>query len=476
MMKRRIMSAWLEHYAIERFMRNHHGDGPLVLYWRQKNADRIYALNHSARQAGLTLGMGLGDARSFCANLRIAPADIDADARDLNRLARELGKFSPWVATDGDDGILLDITGSAHLFGGEDHMSLQVKAALRQRGFHAHIAIAKTRAAAWAFSHFGNQDVRKLPVAALRIDHSQIMRLERLGLRHISDLTPLPRASLARRFGMGLLERLDAVLELRHEPIMPLAQPVFFATKMNFPEPIGLLADVMMGIERLLAPLCQKMRDHHIAARAIRLGLRRVDGRDEVIEIGFARPMRSEAQIFRLIGVHVEKIDAGFGFDQIRVHAHRIEAIDEEMMTGAHNQSLDDLFTRIGNRIGFENIRKPSGRDTHLPDQAIEFIRYDEPEMPVMPSSAHRPYVMFEPEWIWGHGMTPPLEFKWRRMRFRVASSQGPERISPQWWRQNLAWKSGVRDYWRVATLEGRRLWLFYTPQNPAWYVHGEFA
>ncbi len=61
-------------------------------------------------------------------------------------------------------------------------------------------------------------------------------------------------------------------------------------------------------------------------------------------------------------------------------------------------------------------------------------------------------------------------------MTFRVERATGPERIAPEWWLSDENWRSGVRDYWKVETKQGRRLWLFYTPQNPGWFVQGQFA
>jgi protein ImuB len=61
-------------------------------------------------------------------------------------------------------------------------------------------------------------------------------------------------------------------------------------------------------------------------------------------------------------------------------------------------------------------------------------------------------------------------------MALTTGRAIGPERICPEWWMEDEAWRSGLRDYWRVETQEGRRLWLFFTPQAPSWFVQGEFA
>ena len=138
---------------------------------------------------------------------------------------------------------------------------------------------------------------------------------------------------------------------------------------------------------------------------------------------------------------------------------------------------LDDLISRIGTRIGLENIQRFLPADSHIPEQS--FIHapaaYSEPEggWAVL---TPRPLTLFPPEPISARGSAPPADFRWRRMHLSAARVTGPERILPEWWLDRPAWRSGMRDYWQVETHQGRRLWLFHTPQDPGWFVHGEFA
>jgi protein ImuB len=61
-------------------------------------------------------------------------------------------------------------------------------------------------------------------------------------------------------------------------------------------------------------------------------------------------------------------------------------------------------------------------------------------------------------------------------MEMTTRLADGPERITPEWWFDDPGWRSGVRDYWRVETAQGARLWMFHTLQDQGWFVQGEFA
>jgi protein ImuB len=174
------------------------------------------------------------------------------------------------------------------------------------------------------------------------------------------------------------------------------------------------------------------------------------------------------------------EVDAGFGIDQIRLEATQIEDLLVQQVShvaDSRNEKLDDLVTRLGTRIGLENIQRFLPADSHIPERSfiIAATAYSTPESG-WSSLQPRPLILFPPEPIGGTDHRPPARFFWRRMALTTARATGPERIAPAWWLEEENWRSGLRDYWRVEAAQGRRLWLFYTPQNPGWFVQGEFA
>lgn len=486
---RRVVSLWFPRLASDRVLRLRPVDAPFALTLNQNNTDRLYCLNAQAEAAGLHRHMPLADARAFCPDLISAPATPEQDKRFLAALRRWATRYCPWVGLEGTDGLVLDVTGAAHLWGGEAAMLADMRDRIERSGLSVRIGLADTRGAAWALAHHGEgvaephatpKAIGLLPVAALRLEEEMVVALQRLGLRRIADLAATPRAPLARRFGPGLLMRLDQALGTQPEPITALAEPPHYGVRLTLPEPIGLVADVMAGTARLLDQLCARLKAHEAGARSLCLTLRRVDRGSQQVELRLASAMRDPARILPLFERGVGAIDSGFGIDQMRLEAVQVEALPVQQvnaLNAGHADRLDDLITRIGMRIGLENIQRFLPADSHIPERSFLVMpaAWSRPEGAWI-SPRPRPLRIFPPEAIAANGPRPPARFRWRRMAMTTARATGPERIAPEWWLDEEGWRSGVRDYWQVETHQGRRLWLFHTPLTSGWFVQGEFA
>ena len=324
-----------------------------------------------------------------------------------------------------------------------------------------------------------------MPITALRVDPDTAAGLARLGLTRIRDLLPLPRAPLAKRFGPGLILRLDQALGVQPEPVAAAPDPPHFGVRMTLPEPIGLQSDVMEGLARLLDRLCTTLALHHMGARRVRLELRRVDRGSAQVEIGLARPMRDPARIAALFRKGVEEIDAGFGIDALRLSAPITEPLAPEQIGGGtsvrQEDALADLISRLGNRIGFDRVLRMLPAESKIPERSFLLApaAYSAAEKTFPQGGPPRPILLFLPEPVTtteGRPGRPPVQFFWRRMRLSTLRATGPERIAPEWWFDDPAWRTGLRDYWRIETREGPRLWLFHTPQDTNWFAQGEFA
>jgi protein ImuB len=493
-MGRRILSVWFPRLASDAALRRRPVAGAFALWHRAGNADHVHCLNPAAAARGLRRGMTLADARALCPDLVTRPADLPTEAAALRALVRWAGRYSPFVARDGADGIVADISGVAHLFGGEPVLADDLAARLARAGIAAATGIADTRGAAWALARHGGgialpgataEALRPLPVGALRIDSDTVARLLRLGLARIGDLMLQPRAPLARRFGPSLVMQLDRATGQSAEPVAPDRDPPHYGIRLTLPEPIGRTEDVMAGLARLLERLCEKLAEHQDGARRLRLELRRVDGETALAEIGLARPLRDAAVMARLFARAVDDIDAGFGIDQLRLTAPLTEPLAPAQIAtaraGEADQRLADLITQLGNRLGFDCIARLLPADSHIPERGFLTVpaAFSAPHPAAWPAARPRPVLMFPPEPVFGvadDDPRPPAAFRWRGVDFATARAGGPERIAPEWWFDDPAWRSGLRDYWAVETTQGRRLWLFHTPQAPAWAVQGEFA
>jgi len=443
--------------------------------------------------------MALTDARAICPDLATRPADLAREAAALAGLRRWAGRYAPMVATDGVDGLMADISGVPHLFGGEADLRDDLQARLERAGLQAASAIAGTRGAAHALARHGGgivadgrlaEGIGHLPVTALRVDHDTAEALARVGLARIADVIHLPRAPLARRFGPGLVLRLDQALGAQAEPVAAEPDTPHFGVRMTLPEPIGKQEDVMAGLARLLERLCAKLAQHRMGARRVRFELRRVDRGSAQVEIGLARPMRDPVRIAALFAKGVDEIDSGFGIDALRLSAPVIEALAPEQIGSGpairFEDALADLLSSVGNRIGFDRVLRLLPATSLIPERSFLLApaAYSIAEPMRHRAGTKRPITLFPPEPVTAASGTPPASFRWRRMRFTTLRATGPERITPEWWFDDPAWRSGLRDYWRIETQEGPRLWLFVTPQaqgwngpqDANWYVQGEFA
>ncbi|MFQ5624237.1 MAG: DNA polymerase Y family protein [Paracoccaceae bacterium] len=554
MPQRRILSIWFPRLAAERVMRGHAplAEAPFAVTAEVANAMTLASLNAVAEAAGLSRGMALGDARAVCPELLTRPAEPLREAAFLAALARWAGRFSPWVATEGGEALVLDITGCAHLFGGEERLAAAVEADCARLGLTLRLGIADTRGAAWALARFAGQAVTAarsgddidqearatrarahrrrnwerggpapavklagagqvlriappgalrsalapLPVAALRLPPDIVAGLARLGLRRIGDLAALPRAALARRFSVAVVRRLDQATGAEPEPVSPAGRPLHFALRLSLPDPIGLEADILAGLDRLLPPLCDKLKAAGRGARRLRLSLHRVDHTVQTIGIGLARASRDAARIRPLLAMKLGGAEAGFGIDMLRLEAHVTEPLAaaqhkghlaateaaKARMSAGGGTDMEALISRLGARIGLEAMTRFHPADSHIPEKSATVMAAaycgaadDWPRRP-----HPRPLRIFPPEPLSPDGVArPPARFRWRRRDFVTAAAFGPERIAPEWWLDDPAWRSGPRDYWRVETETGERLWLFEARggEVPAgWFVQGDFG
>ncbi|TYC49510.1 DNA polymerase Y family protein [Rhodobacterales bacterium] len=484
---------WFPRLAAERSLRARPVDAPFALTLFDRNSERIHDLSPQAEEAGLQRGMTLVHARSFCPGLLTRPADPVADQRFLRLLARWATRYCPWVGLDGNDGLFLDITGSAHLMGGEEALCDDIRARLARSGLTARLGLADTPGTAWALSRFAEgiapsgealARIGPLPLAALRLTDQTCTSLERLGIATVSELHNIPRATVARRYDRNVLHRLDQALGHSPEQISPLRDEQTFSVRITLPDPIGLLDDVMAASRRLIDHLCTRLDTMQKGARSLRLTFRRVDQEDRSVELKLARPMRDAERILTLFERGVSGVDAGYGIDMIRLEALEVEPLGMRQLDraeGREKDSIADLITQLGNRVGLENILRFQPVESHIPEHSFKLVpaAVSHPAES-WPHSRTRPLRLFAPEPISGSpagaGLEPPPRFRWRGRALTTSRAEGPERITPAWWEDNDSWAHGLRDYWRVATCQGQNLWLFHTPQNPAWFVQGEFG
>ena len=635
--RKRTLVLWFPHLGAEHALRRAAvpPGAPFAVVEEVQGVQRIASTDAEARAAGLRAGRPLRDALASCGGLLTRPRDRLAEEAAMAALARWAGRFGPWVASWPDEGeasLALDVTGCAHLWGGEGGLVDAVLRGCAAMEITVRIGLADTPGAAWALArhapddatargatpggaghvvdpraqalrsagavahHVGDASLLRragdspeaggappaprgrraeptprglpagpgttartmerpaslgaahdpgsplgadaidqeapatrarasrrapvpaapeesraavappggtraalapLPVAALRIAPETAAGLSRVGLRRIADLLPMPRAALARRYGMAVVRRLDQALGAEPEPISPEPPPPRLSVRLTFPEPVGLEADMLAAIDRLLPALAERLGARGLAARRIRLEARRSEGDACRIEARPARPTADPERIRPLLAVKLGEIEAGFGIDAVRLEALDVEPVRDAPAerapidagarppaTGSRDLPFVDLVGRIGARLGLEAIWRVQPTESHIPEKThrTAYVAWSEPQERWPVHGPPRPLLLWPPEIVSTgapEGSTVPPRFRWRGRTLEARVVSEPERIAPEWWLDDPEWRSGTRDYRRIATAQGDALWVFYAHggrAGPGWFCQGAFA
>jgi protein ImuB len=422
---RRIMYVFLPSWPVDRLRRNNSipslasasadaskVEPPFATVTASGGRRLLAALNPAATAAGLAPGMPLPDALSFLPGLATLPADPAADVAALTRLAEWCGRYSPWTAPEEADGIKIEITGSAHLWGGEAALVADLSRRLSRQNIEHRIAVASTLGIAWALARHAAdagapalptpQDERAalapLPVEALRLDPETVQGLRRVGLRQVGELYPMPRDALARRFGDAVARRLDQAFGDLPEPLSPLGETPSRRVRLSFAEPIADPADLTRAIERLVEDLAARLAREGMGARRLALGFHRVDGRVEHIRLGTARPSRDPRHLAKLFAAKLDTVDPGLGVEDMILAVFAADPLPPEQLVShfrdpppqagedvrrtsggqvGASSDIAPLLDRLGNRFGLDAISRIEPRQSHIPERASIFVPID---------------------------------------------------------------------------------------------------
>jgi protein ImuB len=522
----RIVSVWLPRWPILRLIAAQarssasqaqapvDPEQPFVLAVDASGGPRIAATNAAAEAEGLMAGDLLADARAKIGGpLQVRPVDPAADHAALRRLALWATCYTPavsaWGEENGADGLFLDVTGSAHLFGGEEKLLAALLGRLKRFGLPARLAVADTPGAAWALSHFHRSStaalpsgqeaaaLAPLPIEALRLSPDTRATLRRLGFKRVGALLDNPRAPFAARFPAELLSSLDQALGRLPEALAFLALPPAYHSLRQLLEPISTQEAIVLGSSQLMQDIVPGLERDGMGARNLRLSLYRIDGEVVTVDIGLAMPTRSPEHVARLIDLRLERIvetiDAGFGFEALSLTVTVPERmVPKQVELASAGEAADRaercaaLVDGLRQRLGPHSVRQLRPVASHLPERS-EAARVPTETVPAWPApytDRLRPTLLLsraEPAEVTALVPDgPPRRFVWRGVLHAVTRAQGPERIASEWWRTSASLPT--RDYYVVENDAGRRFWLYreglYGRETaaPRWFVHGLFA
>jgi protein ImuB len=482
-----------------------------VLVNEIKGTNYLTAVCKHAQDLGIQANMILADARILVPELDIAKDNSAIAAKALCNLANLFTRFTPWVALHGINNLYLDVSGCSDLFGGELNLINRLRSELHKSIYPhltAHIAIADTAGAAWAISHFTDQNrippgenkkyLSTLPLAALRLDEAMLQTLQFLGLNCVGDLLKIPRASLAKRFDCRLLSRLDQALGTESEPISP-RQPIpISVVQKKFLTPIISMQVLAQVIHELLVELCEFLKRRNRAVRCASLSIFPTNSHSRQIKIETSRKICTPNPLATLFNEHLQRIRLDLRNDE-GVEAVKLEATLTErsystqgilnFRESSYTQTQDDndhalcdLLDRLTNRLTKHAVIRFAPHQSHVPERAVKFSTSNIKNLNIFwDIQQPRPLHLFNPPIpVEAVAMTPdkpPVLFKWKDQTHRVIRASGPERISGEWWK-NDTW---TRDYYQVENRNGARFWLYreglyHDTKRPKWWLHGLFA
>ena len=505
---KRIASIWLPNLAIERWAKSASfaPDAPVVLTLEGPHGPIVHAVTKAAAERGARVGARLTDARALDPALTAIPGDPAADGALVERLAQWAGRWSPLVEVDGDPsrvpgtgGLRLDVTGVAHLFGGEPGLVRDIRHRFAKTGLTSRVAVAPTAAAAWALSRHAPcicgpevaARVAPLHVSALQLDPGIVRTLERLGLKTVAALIGVPRLALARRFrgAEDVVEALDRALGRKPEPLTAIGTDPPPRALLKLEEPATHPEAASQALERLIPAFVRELEDRRLGARRLSLTGDRVDGSVAVASVATAIPSREPRHLQRLLADKAATLNPEFGFDAFALSAEWTEdlgAAQESLVEEpSGTRELARLVDRLTVKLGPRAVQRPQAVESYLPERASGWISALAKTEPVALPSAQRPQRLLDrPEAIDVIYATPegmPRRFMWRRAIHDIARVEGPERIAPEWWRQPSS--ARLRDYYRVEDADGRRYWIYREGLIgdgrgglPAWFIHGLFG
>lgn len=460
----------------------------------------ITAASAVAQWQGISAGMAVADARAVHPSLQVIDDIPGQAAKLLDALGKWCIRFTPVTAADLPDGLILDASGCAHLWGGERPYLEDITMRLKIAGYHVHAAMADTIGAAWAVSHFVKEIITiipagaqreallPLPPAALRLEPAVTERLLKLGLHHIGSFIGMQRAALRRRFGTEMLLRLDQATGMERETMLPLEPVEPYQERLPCLEPILTRKGIEIALERLLNTLCQRLQQEGKGLRTATLSCYRMDGKVEQAVIGTNRASHHVTHLFKLFELKINEIRPDPGIELFVLEAPKVEEVTNSQETlwrdaaVMEDSGLAELLDRLSAKAAKDGIRRYLPDEHHWPERSIR-LATSLGEKPAIPWRSDRPRpirLLDQPEPVIVSAPIPdypPMLFVYKGVVHHIKKADGPERIEREWWLD----PGEHRDYYYVEDENGRRYWIFrsghYDVDNPkAWFIHGFFA
>jgi protein ImuB len=470
------ISVRLPKLPLETFLRGSSTPEPFALEERH----RIFACDRKACSRGVRAGMAVATALALAPGLRVAPRDPAAETEALLGVAGWAAQFTPGIALEFPDSLLLDAAGSLKLFGGLALFLERLRRELAEMGWSATLAGAPTpRAAYWlalsgverfiAFADGLEPALAELPIAVLRRDKETLEALAAIGVRTLGELRALPREGVARRFGRELPDELDRALGQAPDPRTFFVPPTRFSAAIELPAEVAQADALLFAAKRLIVQLAGFLAARSGGAQRFVFRLKHRDRAATEVAIGLVAPSR-DAGHFTLLA---RERFSGLALAQpVREIALKV---DDVVPLAGRNLGLlleqgkpqgdwERLVERLRARLGAEAVSGIAVRAEHRPELASALADPDARQLQL--DFGERPWWLLDrPKPLAEIGERPhhegPLELL-----------AGPERIESGWWDGGDV----ARDYFVARTQNQALVWIYRERGGGGWYLHGLFA
>ena len=499
-MSRRYVAIWFRNLKTDWMVRRHPElkSVPFIMAMPEHGRMVIKAANIIAQEKGIDVNMVVADCRAILPTLQVFDDKPALAGNLLGALAEWCLRFTPVVSIDKSDGLILDVSGCPHLWGGEKQYLKDIISKLKGFGYDVRVAIADTIGTAWAISRYGQgspivepckqlEALLSLPPAALRLEVTTLERLEKLGFYQIQSFINMPLKALRRRFGDSLLTRLEQAIGKQHEPIEAIQPIEPYQERLPSLEPIRTATGIEIALKKLLNKLCERLTKEEKGLRKCIFKCYRIDGVFQQIEIGTNNPSRNVEHLFKLFELKITTIAPALGIEVFTIDATIVEDISSKQDTlwdfteGGNGTAVGELLDRIAGKLGLTSINRYLPDEHYLPEKSIKAATsFTEKAQTDWRIDLPRPiHLLPQPEIIEVSVPIPdypPMLFRYKGELHNVRKAESPERIEQEWWIE----PGQYRDYYVVEDEKGARYWLFrlgsYEHGNPKWFIHGFFA
>ncbi len=483
-----------------------------VLYEARREKLVVALCSPQAQKYGVRAGMPLAEAKALSVKAHYEMCAAEADRTTLRRLAWWCQRFGPWVAIEGADSLVLDVTGCGPVFGGEDKLTQRAVQQLAQLGFVAKAALAPTIGAAWALAHFQSanalivqapnhrQALGPLPLEALRLEKELLPLLRQFDIRTIDQLRQLPRASLPARFGLQVLERLDQAFGDVAEPFISEIPSEPVEASWEFECPCSERRSVEFVLKQLLEQMLAKLQPQQLGVQRLRCTLQVLGSEPWGFTVGLLHANDALGYLLEMLRLHLDRVRLPAEITRATLRAELVVPLEFRQGQMFAEDSLAERWARVpalvellSNRLGKQAVLRPRLLPEAQPEFGWRYEPWLEQDIALLTKSWEkekatlaflRPLVLESspiPLAVMSHGMGGvPLRFSFKmgtgplnsKGPVPILKYWGPERIETGWWRGRHI----RRDYYLVETTSGVRFWLFRETEGDAWFLHGVFA